>query len=319
MIRALRPTDVLAYAAFCHEVARGGCPEPGDGISPGFRPVPMLVGFVGRSLALEYGRESWVQIEHGQISGLVAAKRREGTDVWDVDQIALLPRSDAGRTCGRLLDQLLSAAVDEGIQKVFLRLDEDDPAQEWVKQVGFFEYCRQTRYGRVELPTLAHPPDLPRVRPRRAADHQALFQLYCAAVPVRVRQAEGMTLHEWRWTDGWGMRPVTLRLVEGSKRHDYVVEADDRLGGWLQVDRRRGHLGILTDSHLGVDEAAALAFGMGRLKAGRAATCYARDYQPGLMNALEELGFVAIRRDVLFARALAAKVPEAKLVPVRAS
>jgi hypothetical protein len=317
MIRALRPTDALAYVEFWHQVAADRR-ESGDGGAPPFQPVPTLVGFLGRSLALEAGRESWVQIERGQISGLVTAKRREGTDVWDVDQLAVLPRADAGRTCVRLLEQLLTAAVDEGVHKVFLRLDEDDPAQEWARQVGFFQYVRETLYYRTELPTLANPPSLPGVRPRRAADHQGLFQLYSAAVPIRVRQAEAMTLQEWRWMDGWGMRPVTLRLVEGGQRSDYVVETDGRLGGWLQVDRRRRRLACLTDPRDSVDEGALLALGMRRLKAGRAASCYARDYQSGLANALEELGFSVIRRDALYARALAARIPEVKLVPVRA-
>src|SRR5215472_5931421 len=190
MIRALRPTDLVAYIAFCHQVARN-LRSDGDPLSDGgadFHPVPTVVGFLGRSFALEHGRESWVAIEHGHISGLVAAKRREGGDVWDVDQLAILPTSDAARTGTRLLEQLLAAAVDEGIHKVFLRLPEDDPAEEWAQQVGFFPYCHETAYFRAELPTLAHPPAIPGVRPRRAADHQALFQLYCSAVPARVRQ-----------------------------------------------------------------------------------------------------------------------------------
>src|ERR1041384_2782450 len=114
MIRALRPTDVLAYLTFynrlTHEPMREGTRQPAEFSQA----LPLTLGFLGRSLGGEMGRESWVQIDHGRISGLVAAKRREGADVWDVDQLHILSSADASRTATRLLEQLLSAAVDEG-------------------------------------------------------------------------------------------------------------------------------------------------------------------------------------------------------------
>jgi hypothetical protein len=319
MIRALRPTDVWAYVTFCHRVARGQPNGSGGGGLPSFRTIPVLVAFLGRSLALELGRETWVQIDHGRISGLVAAKRRDRADVWDVDQLALLPSADSGRTCVRLLEQLLTAAADEGIQKVFLRLVDDDPAQEWVRQVGFFQYCNEVAYYRPELPTFARPPNAVRLRPRRLADHQALFQMYCSAVPFRVRQAEGMTLHEWRWTDGWAVQPVGIGVVIGGPRSDFVVASSPGFGAWLQVDRRVRRLTVLTDVQGSLDVADVLRFGMARLGPARPAWCAARDYQPGLANALEDNGFSSVRREGLFARALAARIPELNLVPVRAS
>src|SRR5579875_1067856 len=202
MIRALRPTDILAYVDFCRQVAG----PLADGKNERLPPISALRSFWGHSLAIEPGRESWVQIEHGRISGLVTTKHREGVDVWQIDQLLILPSADAGRTCMRLLEHLLAAAADEGIQKVFLRLTTADPALEWASRVGFFQYCTEYVYYLDEVPTFAHPAVDSHLRQRRASDHQALFQLYCAAVPFRVRQAEGMTLHEWRWTDGWQVR-----------------------------------------------------------------------------------------------------------------
>lgn len=319
MIRALRPTDVWSYVTFCHRVARGQTSSSGGGRLPSFRTIPVLAAFLGRSLALELGRETWVQIEHGRISGLVAAKRRAGADVWDVDQLAMLPSEDAGRTCIRLLDQLLAAAADEGIQKVFLRLADDDPAQAWVRQAGFFQYCVESVYWRAELPTFARPPTTVRLRRRRPSDHQSLFQMYCSAVPFRVRQAEGMTLHEWRWTDGWAMKPVGLGVVAGGPRADFVVEASPGLAAWLQVDGRRRRMTILTDAQGSVDVTEILRFGMARLGGARPAWCAARDYQPGLAHALDDNGFTIVRREGLFARALAVRIPELNLVPIRAS
>jgi N-acetylglutamate synthase-like GNAT family acetyltransferase len=319
MIRALRPTDVLAYVSFSRDVARIGH----DGASPydgmNFRMLPTVARFLGRSLAIELGRETWVQVDRGHISGLAAAKRRVGTDVWDIDELSFVPARDAGRTVVRLLEQLLTAAADDGVHKVYLRLPDDSPAQDWVRQVGFFRYCDEVTYRKIEVPTVSRNAALVKLRQRRPADHQPLFQLYSAAVPFRVRQAEGMTLHEWRWSDAWGMRGSGVRTFVLDARTDYVADGASRPSVWVQVDRRRRRLTLLTDLQQNVDVDELLRFGLSRLGAGGAAQCAARDYQPGVASALERAGFVPVKSETLFARALAARVPELKLVPMRAS
>lgn len=316
MIRALRPTDLLPYLAFYQQVSR--CSS--ESASVWQESITALGDFAGRSLTLEPGRESWIQIERGQISGLVSAKRREGTDVWDIDQLAYLPsQADAPRICARLLNHLLAAASDAGIQKVFLRLGSNNPALEWVRQVGFVQYAVEIDYHLPEIPSLAHPPEVPRLRPRRSADHQPLFQLYCATVPVRVRQAEGMTLHEWRWTDGWWLDPMTTRLFRYGQRLDYVVESPPRLSSWLQVDRKRRRLTVLTEAADGSEVDELIRFGLMKLGAGRHAYCAVREYQPVLGHALEEVSFMPVGSDALLTRTLATRIPEAKFLPVRAS
>jgi GNAT superfamily N-acetyltransferase len=319
MIRALRPTDILAYLTFYNRLPRGRTEAVSGPAEVTARALPLLIGFLGRSLALELGRETWVQIDHGRISGLVAAKRREGADIWDVDQLQVLPSMDASRTATRLLEQLLSAAVDEGISKVFLRLDDGDPAQDWVRQVGFFRYCHETTYYRPEVPTFARSTVDPRIRRRRPADHHSLFQLYCGTVPFRVRQAEGLTLHEWRWTDGWAVGPVGLRSVMGTSRGDYIVDAVSNAVAWLQVDPSSRRLTILSQDRAGIDLSALVTYGLIRLGAGGPAFCAVRDYQGGLAAALADTGFQISRDETLFARGLAVRLPELKLVPVQAS
>lgn len=315
VIRALRPTDVVAYLAFCRQLD-----EDVDGERvrswQRLRIVPEAAGLVGRSLPLGPARESWIRIERGQIYGLVATRRRIGADIWDVDELAVLPTPDAGNTVVHLLDRVLGAAIQEGIHKVFLRLPEGDPAQEWVRQVGFYPYCREEVYYRGELPGLAQVPNVPGLRPRRPVDHQPLFQLYSAVVPFRVRQAEAMTLHEWRWLDGWTPHRVGLDLVLRTGRSDFVLTGPDRPTAWLQTDRRTRTIGLLADSDC--DLAELFRFAVAQLGGGRAAWCSVRDYQAGQSGALQELGFSSVARNVLFARALAVRVPEMKLVPIRA-
>jgi hypothetical protein len=318
MIRALRPTDILAYVSF----SRNALGPVGGGLAgepDSHRSAPILLSFLGRSLALAPGRETWVQVDHGRIAGLVTTKRREGADVWDVDELTLLPAPDAGATCARLLQHMLAAAVEAGIQKIYLRVPEDDPTQDWARRAGFFHYASETWYSRSEVPTYAHPPAASSLRRRRPVDHQGLFQLYCSAVPFRVRQVEGMTLHEWRWTDGWATGPGGVRGFGRSSRVDFILDGEQRPRAWLQVERRHRRLSVLTDQPDAVDLAEILRFGMARLGPGQTAWCPVRDYQVGLATALEDAGFVAVRRIALLARGLAARLPELKLVPVRAS
>lgn len=319
MIRSLHATDIVAYVTFWQRIGDRSVDGVASRPQLALRAVPVAANFLGRSLSPAPGRESWIEINHGEITGLVGARRRDDGDIWDIDQLAVLPIAGADRTAARLLDRLLGAAVNEGIHKVFLRLPEEDPAIEWARQAGFYPYCREDLYGRPEVPSFAHRLEVSGLRLRRPADHQPLFQLYCTAVPFRVRQAEGMTLQEWRWLDGWVARRVGVDLVLGSARSDYLVDGEAHPSAWLQVDRRSRRLGVLIDPSRPSNLPDLLRHGLAQLGRGREAWCAVRDYQPGLSSALADLGFCSTGRYVLFSRALAARIPEIKLVPIRAS
>jgi hypothetical protein len=78
-------------------------------------------------------------------------------------------------------------------------------------------------------------------------------------------------------------------------------------------------LTILTDGQDEIDVEALIRFGLTKLGKGRRAYCAVRDYQAQLGTVLEDIGFSAIGSESLLARALATRIPEVKLVPVRAS
>jgi hypothetical protein len=313
MIRALRPTDLGPFLTFR---ARG--PENEALLGPVNRPNGLAFGeFVDRSFAIKPGRETWVQIEHRQIFGLVGARARFGTDVWDIDRLVIAPSVDDDRVCLRLLDHLCEAAVEEGVQKVFLRLGAESPWIGPARQAGFVHYTTeqifvQPQVGQIRRPTVAG------LRPRRPADHQALFQLYSAAVPAYVRQIEALTLQEWRWTDNWGivaMAPFRANLSR--RRRDLVVQGEDRLEAWLQVDLHARSLQLTTDPRGPIDVPLLLTRGLAELQAGRPAVFALRDYQTELAAHLEDLGFLAGESQALLARVLSVRVPERRLVPAR--
>jgi hypothetical protein len=312
VIRALRPTDLGAFLTF-----RAKAPANDALIGPTPRPSPLgLSDFVGRSLALQPGRETWVQIEHGQIHGVVATRARFGTDVWDIDKLMIASSVDADRVCMRLLDHICEAAVEEGVQKVFLRLAEDSAWLQPAHQAGFAHYTSEQLYMLPHLSPTTRP-IVPGLRPRRPADHQALFQLYSAAVPAHVRQIEALTLQEWRWIDNWGLVSTALQPGLTRRRRDLVVQVEGGIEAWLPVDLHARALRLTTDPRQAADLPLLLRRGLSELPAGRPVFFPVRDYQTELAGPLEELGFYPGESQALLARMLTVRVPERRLVPAR--
>ena len=313
LIRALRPTDLSAFLKF-----RSRSPANEALLGPAVR-APRLTfkEFLGRSLALNPGRETWVNVEQGQIYGLVAARARFGADVWDIDHLMIAPSVDGDRVCLRLLTHLCEAAVEEGVQKVFLRLPMDSPWLQPARQAGFVQYTTEHVFV---LPTFDAAPkvSVPGLRPRRPADHQPLFQLYSASVPGPVRQIEALTLQEWRWTDNWGFTSVaSLRGAVRRRRRDLVVQGDARLTAWVQVDLGSRTLQLLLDPRDAPKPVDLLGRGLAELVPGRPVAFAMRDYQSELSGALEEKGFRPIESQALLAQMLTARVPERRWVPAR--
>jgi hypothetical protein len=313
VIRALRPTDLPAFLAFRTRAAHNEAVlSPGHGReSVSFREM------LGRSLALRPGIETWVQIENGQMHGLVSARARFGTDVWDIDQLLIAPSLDEDRVCLRLLDHLCAAAVEEGVMKVFLRLPSDSSWATASRQAGFVHYTTEQPWVHASLPAVERP-IVEGLRPRRPADHQALFHLYSAAVPAHVRQIEAMTLQEWRWNDNWGLASVaSVRPALSRRRRDMVVQSESEVVAWLQVQMRPRTVRLLCDGDTRLDPGVLLRRALAELPPSGPVACPVRDYQLELVGPLEELGFVPTEEQELFARLLAARIPERRLVPAR--
>lgn len=312
MIRALRPTDLPAFLTF-----RRRAPDNDALVGPAFRAGRLGINeLIGRSLALQPGRETWVQIEHGQIFGVVSVHARFGTDVWDVDRLMIAQSVDAERACARLLDHICEAAVEEGVQKIFLRLDAASSWMQAARQAGFVHYTSEQVYVLPQLQPVTRP-TVPGLRPRRPADHQALFQLYSASVPIQVRQIEALTLQEWRWTDNWGLVSTALRRGLTRRRRDLVVQNGDGIEAWLQIELHNRTLRLLTDPREAVDATLLLTRGLAELPPGRPVVFPVREHQGAVAGPLEELGFHPGESQALLARTLTVRIPERRLVPAR--
>lgn len=308
-VRPLRPVDLPAYLAF-YRAGPDGQGVVGDTSGP-----PALRDLLS---SVEPHRQVLVARCDGRIVGLLSVGSGPGLDTWTVDRLLCLPGDAAEETRRALLRHLCGLAGDDGIQKIFLRTLVDSPLVESAAHVGFTRYATEDLYRLPNVPRLrtAAPPGL---RARRGRDHQPLFRLYCAAVPGTVRQAEGMTLQEWRWAEGWGLRRSLVRTpLSAVQRRDYVLVHEDQAVAWLVVERARRRIMVMTHPDVAVPIGALVRFGLTRLSPGRDTYCAVRDYQGALGPTLEFMGFRLVTSHTLLVRTLTVRVREPKLVPVRA-
>lgn len=244
----------------------------------------------------------------------MSVKARLGTDIWDIEHIVALP-DDVETIVGSLLRHVGLAASEEGVQKVFLRSILEDPVTIAARQAGFFQYSVERIYW---LPSSRAAKSSLALRPRRAADHHAIFQLYCSVVPHLVRQVEGITLQEWRWTEGWGINRVGWKMTLPRRRLDFVLDTDEELSAWLQVRTRSRTISFLARREAEEELPQLIRFGMSKMPVEGPVFCPVRHYQAFVEPALLEEGFQLVAEHALLAKSLAIRVPERKLVQVRA-
>ncbi|MGQ9674157.1 MAG: hypothetical protein ACUVX1_00620 [Chloroflexota bacterium] len=319
MIRGLMLTDALAYVSF-----RKRAPVNEAIANPGGTTTQLgLVHLMGRSALPDPTRFTWVAIDRGQISGLVSVRNRLFADIWDIDQLVAIPDEGQSRTYVDLLDHLVSSAYAEGVQRLFLRANADSAAEQASRQVGF---CRYTSESVHVLDRSALPPPTRqlRLRPRRPIDHQPLFQLYVSAVPARVRQIEGMTLREWRATDGWRLYPMDWRVGLPLNRRDFIIEDNGAVAAWVQFEPRTSVLRLLSSPSSNVDFGQVISEVLRHFRRISKIVIPIRDYQEPIRNYLENTGVEPVANHSLLSRSLAVRVVEPRLlrgwregVPVR--
>jgi hypothetical protein len=312
MIRPLHPTDVPSYMVFASKACAGDGPqacEPGE-------PAARLLRVLGRSLPLDVPQHTWVYTENRKIRGLVSVRSRRGAAVWQVERLLGLPGEEMDYVLEDLLLHLAAVGAEEGIQKLFLSLPSSSQLLPTARRAGFYSYTVERLYrgsARGDFP-LADAP-----RPRRGLDNLALFEHYNRAVPLRVRQAEALTLQEWRWLDGW-TPGRHWRLSVSRTRQDYLLDRNGRIDAWLQIEPSR-HVARVSLEETQVSQQQAgelLAFAIARLPTAGWVYVPARAYEIGLESSLQQLGFAQVGDSTLMVKPLSVRVPDRCLVPARA-
>ncbi|HEY7063251.1 MAG TPA: hypothetical protein VII06_17370 [Chloroflexota bacterium] len=314
-VRPLRPTHLVGLRAFdaqpsCVEITPPSWPRVADG--DGRMPFWSLLT---QSVAHSAGsRRAWVHVGEGGIDGLIVARLRCGGLVWDVRHLWADVEQD--RVAGELLRWFCQEAAARGARRVFLETGPDEAQLAVAARAGFERYTWAALYGpsgEVEVPAVVAPPAC---RARGRADEHMLFQLYNAVVPGGVRAAEALTLEEWmalyKGTRRWAPGPLTTR-------HQYVWDDGETAYAWLELASagKTYHTDWLVHPlHEDLCDAV-IAYALEQAnKSPLYATC--RDYQQPLASALERAGFGLVTRRAVFARQLAVRVAEPRLVAAHA-
>lgn len=304
MIRSLYPTDMVTFPFF----SRRALPNQAiarDGLG-GESPLS-LQAFLEHWFPLRGRRHTWVSASRGRILGLISVRGCSGPSAWRIDCLQLIP----GEDCLTLLDRVSSAAVAEGVKRVFLRLHSDSPLLDEARRAGFstygldFLYRHQgdVRRGAVTFP---HPYS---IGPRSSSDDHALFELYSAVVPVSVRTAEGMTLSEWQES-----RDRSSWLEQ---HREFVLHKQGRLVGWLRTAAARGtgcfEIICLPSEGEGLEWL--VNYGLALLGGRSPLFCVASAYQVELIERLRRLQFEEVAHYTALVKETALRVKEPYLAP----
>jgi len=313
MIRPLRITDLIAYMSFRNE-ARPNHALPG----PYCRQAkPSVAGFLRHSFALEAGDAAWAQFSGRQLLALAAVGGRYEADIWDVLALRALPDAESEELYQSLLERVAAGAGKSAVCRVFLRLRQESPVIVAAKRARYVQYAIEGVY-RLPSRDVSAGRTGPALRPRQPGDAQFLFQLYCSTVPVQVREVEGMTLEEWRTTDGWEAKTVGWTVVPRCRR-DFILESEGETAAWLQVYADARTLVLNARSIPNEQLVGVVRCGLEMLGPGEPITTLARNYQGALPPVLEGMGFRKEEENALLARGLAVRVPKQKLMPARIS
>lgn len=312
MIRPLHPTDMPSYLAFVRNACYGeGVERCPDGL------VPLrFLGLLGRSLALDAPRQTWVYTRDREILGLAAVNGRRDGAVWEIDRWVGTGLPEAERALQSLLEHLACVGGEEGIQKIFLRLPSESPLLAVARKAGFVAYCTERVYRGNARST--HREKAP-FRPRRGTDSHALFMHYTHTVPGRVRQVEALTMQEWRWLDGWKPRRH-WRLGVALGHRDFVWESEGQILAWIRVEGRRRILYASVDHRL-LGEAeieSAVDYALAGVRSASTVYCPVRDYQDVLERVFARNSFEPAGEYVLMVQHLTVRVGERILVPAGA-
>jgi hypothetical protein len=195
-----------------------------------------------------------------------------------------------------LLAALAREAAIRGGRCLYLRYAEGSPHAAALRQAGFFAYRLERIYA---LPTSARGAETA-FRPATRADRQAIFRLYCRAVPEMVRRNEAPTQQEFR---------AVLDSFDASR--EFVLDGPAGLVAWAGIGEREAH--VLAEPGEGIVEAALNHI---EAHAPRHGAVVIAEHQPGLEAAAESRAYPALGVRLMCARRLALLNPLKEVVAV---
>ena len=304
MIRSLNPADLAVLLLFLGKSPLNGA-KTRDRFNSSGEGLLSYAPLIASCLIPQDGRHNLIYARHGLIQGLVSLKRRGGPSAWEVERLLLT--LDFEDFCIDLLEGLGSARDEVGMERLFLRLESDSLLVDIAKQAGF-RHSHIERLYKLDRISLAKPEDVsPNIRPKNKEDEFALFRLYSSAVPVQIRNVEGMTFNEW------------LESKERAVRNEFVLVRENEISAWIRIrnERMAAQFDIVAASE-SVDYQILVDSNLSILRNKYPIYCLVMDYQEQLQRVIEDQGFQQVEEYTCLNKHLAVRAREPKLVPMQA-
>lgn len=300
-MRPLGPLDLVR----CALVHQSEMPDLAVTLTSLCRPRSFRMSLIGlsRRSVSPRARDAWVCIGEGGVHGLASIRQRSGPRSWELSH--LYTGSPSAKTVVGLLERASAGAGSHGAERVFLRVETDSPVLQAARLAGYFPSHVQTVYvgmaGNREPSHSLFDADS-HLRDRRPDDRHALFRLYNAATPVKVRQLVGMTLDQWASSH----ESAPGRLSEG------VLQVEGDAKGWLRTSARFGRGSLAVTLHPDYDALTpeVVEAGLRRLSGTRTVFAIVEEYAPRFATALEARGFEAQGEYVVLVKSVARRVLE---------
>lgn len=182
---------------------------------------------------------SFGAFERGRLEALAMLQARRAPSAWEVAGLFASPIGYVQ------LDELLTmaaAAVGEmGVERLFLRCEEDSPVMDFSQRAGFRPAFSEELFAGTLDPAGGGAMVL---RPFRREDTNEVFRLQVATAPIPARPAIGLTMSEWE---------ASKEDAEGEATREFVCDTEQGLSAWARLDR--GERGLTVEAMLHPDRA----------------------------------------------------------------
>ena len=307
MNRSLNRADLLSFFMFArHAPPNQAVTRNSLGQRSLFSPEVIMEHW----LPLNGRRHTWVCEGDERIDGAISVKGGPSPTVWKIDYLQVMDEE----RCVSLLETAGVHASERGVRKLFLNLDSTNPLIDGARRAGFSSYNKDYlyRYGGERVRHTATALDKCHLRPRHPADDFGLFQLYNAAAPTPVRNAEGMTLEEWRESQEYGS------WLE--QHREFTLERQGNLVGWLHINIARGGgcFEIITHNLEADGLEWLMRYALRYLDGKSPILCIVPAFQGQLSSVLEDSGFERVAEYIASVKEIAIKVKQPQFVPMQA-
>ena len=221
MIRPLQPLDLVRYALLAHR-GTGNRAFTLDNLGRGIPDRVSATTLPTLSLSLMTRPvQAVTSTADKQVVAIGAARPRSGPRTWEVSHLLV---GQGNRDRAGLLPVLAQQIARQGGERLFIRLQSDDPLVDDVLANGFLPCYREMLYRTRKQDRAIGP------APRKHTDPDefAVYQLYTASTPMETRLSTGVTFDQW----------AMARERSGGRGREYVVDGDSGLKGWLKTVRR---------------------------------------------------------------------------------